>query len=143
VNPDGGTDHYFAAIDVAERDGAKLGVGYYSTGRVPHENQTPKNGFTTADPGVAKRLSDYVFASGRPRRAPFSFEVLSPRFPAPDGVQAGFNGDYSGISISRTNIAHVVWSDTRVRVHEAAINGANVDEDVYTDARRIGRGGRG
>jgi hypothetical protein len=141
VNPDSGTDHYFAAIDVAER-GPALGVGYFRTGRVPHENQSPKNGFTKSDPGVARRLSDYVLASGRPLSTPFAFDVLSPRFPAPDGNQEGFNGDYSGISISHGNVAHVVWSDTRVRVHEAAINGASVDEDVYTDARRIGRGGR-
>jgi hypothetical protein len=142
VNPDSGTDHYFAAIDVGERGRATLGVGYYRTGRVPHENQTPQGGFSKSDPGVAKRLSDYVLASGRPLATPFSFDVLAPKTPAPDGVQEGFNGDYSGISISHGNIAHVVWSDTRVHVQEAAINQVSVDEDVYTDARRIGRGGR-
>jgi hypothetical protein len=63
--------------------------------------------------------------------------VLTPKFPPPDGIQAGFNGDYSGITVDRNGIAHPIWSDTRNRVPNPDFNKATVDEDVFTAARPI------
>jgi hypothetical protein len=134
VNPDRGTDHYFSAIDILERHGhAKIGISYYRTGRVPHENQSPPNGFALGDPGVGQKMSDYVL-SGRSSRGhgSFAYRVLSPKFPAPDGIQAGFNGDYSGITITPDGDAHPVWSDTRNRVPNPNFNHVTTDEDVFT-----------
>jgi hypothetical protein len=134
VNPDRGTDHYFSAIDILERHGhTKIGISYYRTGRVPHENQPPPNGFALGDPGVGQKMSDYVL-SGRSSHGhgSFAFRVLSPKFPAPDGIQAGFNGDYSGITITPDGDAHPVWSDTRNRVPNPDFNHVTYDEDVFT-----------
>jgi hypothetical protein len=134
VNPDRGTDHYFSAIDVGEKHGTKVAISYYRTGRVPNENTPPPGGF---GPEVANQLSDYVLSGGRGLTTPYRFEVLSPKFPPPDGIQAGFNGDYSGIEVDRNDIAHPIWSDTRNRVPNPDFNKASVDEDVFTDARHI------
>jgi hypothetical protein len=65
--------------------------------------------------------------------------VLSPSFPPPDGIQAGFNGDYSGIEVDRFGIAHPIWSDTRNRVPDPGFDKVSVDEDVFTTARPIPR----
>lgn len=133
VNPDRGTDHYFSAVDVDERgNGSKIGISYHRTGRVPNESNTPKGGFGIGDPGVAQRLSDYVLAGGND--TPFNFQVLSPKFPAPDGIQAGFNGDYTQLTITPDGTAHPIWSDTRTRVPNPGFNSVSVDEDVYTDS---------
>jgi hypothetical protein len=52
--------------------------------------------------------------------------------PAPDGNQAGFNGDYSGLVVVGTE-GHPMWSDTRNKVPAPAGNqGATHDEDVFT-----------
>jgi hypothetical protein len=59
--------------------------------------------------------------------------VVSPVFPPPDGIQAGFNGDYSGLIINKGNEAHPIWSDTR-NVSPNPLNGVAHDEDVFTDA---------
>lgn len=134
VNPDRGTDHYFSAIDVGEKRGARVAVSYYRTGRVPGENTPPAGGF---GPDVANQMSDYVLSGGRGLATPYRFEVLSPKFPPPDGIQAGFNGDYSGIEVDRNDIAHPIWSDTRNRVPNPDFNKASVDEDVFTVARPI------
>jgi hypothetical protein len=55
-------------------------------------------------------------------------------FPPPDGIQAGFNGDYSGLTINKGNSAHPIWSDTRNADPFAPANGVVHDEDVFTDS---------
>jgi hypothetical protein len=137
VNADRGTDHYFSAIDIGEKHGTRVAVSYYRTGRVPGENTPPQGGF---GPSVATQLSDYGLSVGTDLNTPYSFEVLSPKFPPPDGIQAGFNGDYSGITVDRNDVAHPIWSDTRNRVPDPAFDKATVDEDVFTAARLISRG---
>jgi hypothetical protein len=140
VNPDSGTDHYFSAIDIAERgSSSQVAIGYYRTGRVPSENQPPPTGFLGDEPGVAQQPSDFVFSTGVKLETPFHVEVLSPEFPPPDGVQAGFNGDYTGLAVGPDNVAHPIWSDTRNAVVEPDFNGATVDEDVFTTARHLKR----
>jgi hypothetical protein len=134
VNPDRGTDHYFSAIDVGEKHGTKVAISYYRTGRVPGENTPPPGGF---GPDVANQMSDYVLSGGQSLATPYRFQVLSPKFPPPDGIQAGFNGDYSGIEVDRNDIAHPIWSDTRNRVPNPDFDKATVDEDVFTEARPI------
>jgi len=116
VNPDSGLDHYFAAIDLAA-SGAKdrVGVSYFRSQKAP---------------GVG--LSDYVLAGGTGLASPFEFAVLSPVFAPPDGIQAGFNGDYSGLVINRDEEAHPIWSDTRNSDPFAPANGVVHDEDVFT-----------
>lgn len=148
VNPvsggDATKDHYFAAVDVNEAVApAKVGVSYYRTDRVTGENTTPPTGFSpcpgsAAGPtpgapcqaGVGDTLSDYVLSGGT--SVPFAFVVLSPNFVPPDGAQRGFNGDYSGLTITPDGLAHPVWSDTR----NSALAGNAVvhDEDIFTDS---------
>lgn len=134
VNPDRGTDHYFSAIDIGEKGGTNVAISYYRTDRIRGENNTPPGGF---GPEVANKMSDYVLAGGSALDTPFGFSVLSPRFPPPDGIQAGFNGDYSGIAVDRNNVAHPIWSDTRNRVPNPAFNKVGVDEDVFTVSRPV------
>jgi hypothetical protein len=158
VNPDSGVDHYFPAVDQSPQRNDRLGVSYYRTERVPGENTTPKGGFapcgnngvvntgssTSCQPGVGARNSDYVLAGGSGGQTPFRFTVLSPVFPPPDGIQSGFNGDYSGITINTGEQAHPIWSDTR-SVNPYPANGVNHDEDVYSDTVSLptGRGATG
>ncbi len=139
VNPDSNLDHYFPAVDVAEGSGADhVGVSYYRTERVPNENTTPAGGFAAGThPGVQNRNSDYVLAGGRAANTPYSFKVISPVFPPPDGIQAGFNGDYSSLAINRGDEAHPIWSDTRNADPFSPNNGVVRDEDVFTDAVRL------
>jgi hypothetical protein len=134
VNPDRGTDHYFSAIDIGETARPKVAISYYRTDRVAGENNPPPGGF---DSSVANKMSDYVLSGGRGLNTPYHFTVLSPRFPPPDGLQAGFNGDYSGINVDTLGRAHPVWSDTRSRVPNPAFNKGTVDEDVFTVTRSI------
>jgi hypothetical protein len=61
-------------------------------------------------------------------------------FAPPDGEQAGFNGDYSGLTIPRGTQAHPVWSDTRNADPYTPANGVVHDEDVFSDAVRLPRG---
>lgn len=145
VNPDTELDHYFPAIDLAEVSGGdRVGVSYYRTGRVPNENTTPPGGFLTCnenqggDPaacnaGVGLADSDYVLAGGQNLETPYDFKVLSPVFPPPNGIQSGFNGDYSGLTINKGNDAHPSWSDTRNVDPFAPQNGVINDEDHFTD----------
>src|SRR5262249_21364004 len=68
--------------------------------------------YTPAQPGVQAEPSQYVLAAGRGLATPFVGRPVSPTFAPPAGIQAGFNGDYSGLVIvGRT--AHPIWSDTR------------------------------
>jgi hypothetical protein len=138
VNKDTGTDHYMSAIDVGEMPaGSHVGISYYRTDRVPNENNVPAGGFTTDDPGVGATLGDYVLAGGWNLGTPFAFSVLSPRFPAPDGIQGGFNGDYTGLVVIGGDNAHPIWSDTRVGIPEPHFDHGTVDEDVYTDQQNL------
>jgi hypothetical protein len=146
VNPDLGLDHYFPAIDLAELPTEdRVGDSYYRTERVPNENATPAAGFapcgpavvnlgasTTCQPGVGASNSDYVLAGGRSGQTPYDFKVVSPVFPPPDGIQSGFNGDYSGLTINTGTEAHPIWSDTR-NVNPFPENGVAHDEDIFTD----------
>lgn len=134
VNPDRGLDHYFAAVDQSPQQGDRVGVSYYRTERVPGENTTPApDSFAPGMPGVAEGNSDYVLAGGTSGATPYDFKVISPVFPPPDGIQAGFNGDYSGLVINRGGDAHPIWSDTRNVDPYAPSNGVVHDEDVFTD----------
>jgi hypothetical protein len=153
VNPDRGLDHYFPAIDLAERATEdRVGDSYYRTERVPNENATPAAGFapcgpavvnlgasTTCQPGVGAGNSDYVLAGGQSRQTPYDFTVVSPVFPPPDGIESGFNGDYSGLTITTGTEAHPIWSDTR-DVNPFPENGVAHDEDIFTDDTQLPSG---
>jgi hypothetical protein len=157
VNPDRGLDHYFADAEQAlanggneDENGDRVGASYYRTGRVPNENTGPAAGFapcnpaqggnpSACDPGVGAQMSDYVLAGGTGSETPYNFEVLSPRFGAPDGAQTGFNGDYSSLTINRGTEAHPVWSDTR-NANPFPDNGVTHDEDIFTDTVALPNG---
>jgi hypothetical protein len=64
--------------------------------------------------------------------------VVSPQFPPPDGIQSGFNGDYSGLTINRDTEAHPIWSDTR-NSNPFPENGVVHDEDVFTTMAELPR----
>jgi hypothetical protein len=147
VNPDRGLDHYFPASEkalTAHGSSDRVGVSYYRTERVPDENTTPGGGFLTCnanqggDPeacsaGTGLGKSDYVLAGGTDGNTPYDFKVISPVFAPPDGIQTGFNGDYSGLTINKGADAHPIWSDTRNVDPYAPANGVVHDEDVFTD----------
>jgi hypothetical protein len=147
VNPDTGKDHYFAAVAVVagqsdqgggdqraseSSQGDRVGDSYFSTDRVPNENPAPGvSGVFAPAPGngVQAEPSIYSLAGGRGLHTPYEAQRISPTFAPPDGAQAGFNGDYSGLVLVGTR-AHPIWSDTR----NAAPVGQGVthDEDVFT-----------
>lgn len=148
VNPDHGLDHYEAAVELAPQRGNgdddnddsprtpgrdRVGVSYYRTERVPNENTTPMGGFAPGQPGVEQGNSDYVLAGGTNLMVPYNFKVVSPVFPPPDGIQEGFNGDYSGLTINKGEEAHPIWSDTRNADPSTPANGVVNDEDIFTD----------
>ena len=153
VNPDRGLDHYFPATDQSPQRSDRNGASYYRTARVPNENDPAVGclfGLSPPDctpwtpgvqPGVGEEPSDYVLAGGRGDRTPYNFRVLSPVFAPPDGIQTGFNGDYSGLTVNRGVLAHPIWSDTR-NSNPFPLNGVVHDEDVFTDNVRL-PGGRG
>jgi hypothetical protein len=144
VNPDRGLDHYFPATDQSPQHGDRNGASYYRTARVPNENTGSP--FALGDPGVGEENSDYVLAGGTGDHTPYAFRVVSVVFPPPDGIQTGFNGDYSGLTINRGMSAHPIWSDTR-NVNPFPLNGVVHDEDVFTDTVGLpnghGHGGHG
>ena len=88
---------------------------------------------TCGPSGTATCNGDYDLAGGRDSETPYDFKVVSPTFPPPDGIQAGFNGDYSGLVIPKGTEAHPIWSDTRNTDPYAPQNGVLHDEDVFTD----------
>jgi len=134
VNPDKGLDHYFAAVEQSPDRNDRVGVSYYRTERVPNENTTPAAGFAPGvNPGVQDKNSDYVLAGGSGSQVPFAFKRISPSFRPPDGNQAGFNGDYSGLAINKGTEAHPIWSDTRNADPFSPANGVVHDEDIFTD----------
>lgn len=131
VNPDTALDHYEPAVDVVQGVSQDpVAVSYYRSGRVPGEN----SGQTQAlgQPGVQAEPSDYVVAGSQNFTAPFRFNVVSPVFAPPDGIQAGFNGDYSGLAIDQNGQAHPIWSDTRNTDPYNPGNGVLHDEDVFS-----------
>jgi hypothetical protein len=151
VNPDTGLDHYFPAVDQSPTRDDRVGVSYFRSQRVAGEadggvfapcdsgGATPAGADSCA--GVAAGDSDYVLAGGRADQTPYAFRVLSPVFPPPDGTQAGFNGDYSGLTIPRGIEAHPVWSDTRNADPYTPANDVANDEDVFSDGVGLPRGG--
>jgi hypothetical protein len=124
VNPDTGLDHYMPAVDVSN-DGKKelVAVSYYRSETGP----------------LGGGMSDYVLAGGQWGSSPFDFKVVSPSFPPPDGIQAGFNGDYSGLVVVKKD-AHPIWSDTRNVDPFTPANGVVTDEDIFTDSLGIPSG---
>jgi hypothetical protein len=140
VNPDTGLDHYMPAVDQSPSKGDRIGVSYYRSERVPGENATPEGGFAPGMPGVQEGDSDYVLAGGIGGNTPYDFDVVSPVFPPPDGIQAGFNGDYSGLTIPRGVQAHPIWSDTRNADPFSPANGVVHDEDIFTDKVNLPHG---
>jgi len=148
VNPDTGKDHYFAAVAVVTSqsgeggdnqsgesgNGDRVGVSYYRTDRVPNENPAPGvSGVFAPAPGngVQAEPSDYSLAGGRGLNTSYDAERISPIFAPPDGIQRGFNGDYSGLAMVGTK-AHPIWSDTRNAA--PAGQGVTHDEDIFTDS---------
>jgi hypothetical protein len=117
-------------------------VSYFRTERVAGENAEPPFAFTfgqaatqTCGPnGNGTCNGDYVLAGGTDSQTPYDFKVISPTFGPPDGAQAGFNGDYSGLAIPKGTEAHPIWSDTRNVDPYAPQNGVVHDEDVFTDS---------
>lgn len=138
VDKDANNDHYFGAIDVAEVGNlSQIGISYYRTHQVPNENRTPNGGFAPGDPGVGQEPSDYRLAGGNDLSASsYRTVVVSPVFPPPDGVQTGFLGDYSGLTINLGTQAHPFWSDTRNRNTDPN-NFVSRDEDVFTTTRQL------
>jgi hypothetical protein len=159
VNPDHSKDHYMPAIGIVasgnredESNGADhVAVSYYRTDRVPNENGTPAcptaTGlvcFAPGQPGVMAENSDYDLSGGNRLDTPYAAQRISPIFPPPDGNQAGFNGDYSGLTVVG-NIAHPIWSDTRNTVPQVFASqppgqGTVHDEDIFTTARPVPSG---
>ncbi|HZU20566.1 MAG TPA: hypothetical protein VE982_05065 [Gaiellaceae bacterium] len=82
-------------------------------------------------PGDKKRHDKRIGSEALP--TPFAYQVISPVFPPPDGIQSGFNGDYSGLTINTGTEAHPIWSDTR-NADPYPANGVAHDEDVFSDA---------
>lgn len=146
VNPVDGKDHYFPAIGVARGEESdsesgsndRIGVSYYRTDRVPGENTTAL--FTPAPGnGVQAEPSDYSLAGGSGLHTPYAAVKVSPTFAPPDGIQKGFNGDYSGLVLVGTT-AHPIWSDTRNSA--PAGQGVQHDEDVFTASVPLPDGSR-
>lgn len=147
VNPDQNKDHYFAAIDVVssggrgEEESDHVAVSYYRTDRVPNENAAQV--FAPGQPGVQAEMSDYTLSGGSGLDTSYAAVRVSPSFAPPDGIQAGFNGDYSGLAVAG-DIAHPIWSDTRNAVpaqfNLPSSQGVTHDEDVFTTARPVPSG---
>lgn len=151
VNPDSNRDHYMPAVDVGSNH--RVAISYYRTERVPNENSPPTHAsgcftnptvsgtcFLPGDPGVGAEPSNYFISGGRELATPFRDRRLSPAFAPPDGNQAGFNGDYSGLAVSG-DTAHPIWSDTRnVAIVTSPSQGVVHDEDLFTDRVAIPSG---
>ena len=85
-------------------------------------------------------MGDYILSGGPNSSVPFDFKVIAPPFSPPDGIQAGFNGDYSSLVITKGNLAHPIWSDTRNVDPFAPGNGVTHDEDIFTDSTGLPNG---
>lgn len=122
-------DDYMPSIGVSPVS-HDLAIGYYTTPRVLNENKHSAV-FKPGMPGVQKRSSRYLFAVSPGGASSFTSTAISPSFVPPNGIQTGFNGDYTGVTITG-NIAHPIWSDTRnsYKIGSKTFN----DEDVFTKA---------
>jgi hypothetical protein len=148
VNPTTGFDHYMPAVDVGS--GNLVAASYYQSQRVANENTTPAGGFApcrsssppgTCEADVQTKSSSYWLAGSQQSTpkvvVPFVATQISPSFPPPDGAQAGFNGDYSGLAVTDTT-AHPVWSDTRnAAASTSPSQGVTHDEDIFTTSMAI------
>jgi hypothetical protein len=126
-------DHYMPAIDLTAS--GRVAVSYYRTPNVPNEgfDYNLRHVFTKSDPGVKRMNSDIHLAGGSELLTPYRTVKVSPDFPPPDGVQEGFNGDYSGLVVVGET-AHPIWSDTRNAALTTDGQGVIHDEDIWTDA---------
>jgi hypothetical protein len=129
--------------------GDHVAVSYYRTCQVANETE-PAACALGAQPqfcvvftpglqaGVQAEPSDYSLAGGTGRATPYGARPVSPVFQPPDGLQAGFMGDYSDITVLG-EVAHPIWSDPRVAIPAAfqADQGGTRDQDVYITAARI------
>ena len=131
VNGDRGFDHYMPAIDAVAGRADRVGISYYRTPVVPNEGT--QSVFAPGQPGVQAEPSQVFLSGGRSQRTPFAARSISPMFAPPQGNQAGFNGDYSGLAIVGET-AHPVWSDTRNTAPAGQVATTPApDEDVFTD----------
>jgi len=108
---------------------------------VPNQNQTPPGGaFAPGQPGVQAEPSDFTLSGGHGRATPYAARPVSPIFPPPDGNQAGFMGDYTGITVIG-EVAAPIWSDNRVVIPKAfqADQDAVHDQDIYLTLARVPR----
>jgi len=86
---------------------------------------------------VQAEPSAYFLAGGTGLRTPFAHEQISPTFPPPAGIQAGFNGDYSGL-VMVGDRAHPIWSDTRNVAPAGQVAATPApDEDIFTDSLEL------
>ncbi len=127
-----GFDQYMAAVAVSPSN-HDIALSFYVTRRVPNE-YGHHGTFRSGQPGVEKEESGYLLAVGKGLRDAFSVSSLAPSFPPPDGIQAGFNGDYSDLVVVG-DAAHPIWSDTRNAFK--ASTGTFHDEDVFTTTRKL------
>jgi hypothetical protein len=132
VNPSKALDHYMPDVGVSTKGGpgSNVAVSYY---RSP-EPQTPAQ--------IGTIGQEYFLSGGIRLETPFEQVQVAPMTPAPDGIQAGFNGDYSGLVVVG-KVAHPIWSDTRDAVPgSVGPQGVMHDEDIFTIAVHV-PGGQG
>ncbi len=128
ANPDKNREHYFPAIDLADRSNDKnspsqVVISYYRSPKVTSPSQIGTLG------------QEYFVASGLRLKTPYNDTRAAPMTVAPDGIQAGFNGDYTGLVVIEGD-AFPIWSDTRNKVPTpAGAQGVTHDEDVFV--RRV------
>jgi hypothetical protein len=112
-------------------DGSRLWVGYYDR----HYGNCEMTGCNDITAAQIRNP-----ASNNPR---FSYtrvttDSMPNLTPANNPVQAGFLGDYMGLTTDRHGDAHIVWADTR------PIRGTAPEEDVYyAEVHRDNGGGHG
>lgn len=126
VNPSRHLDHYEPAVDVTNR---KIANGVSNVAVSYYRSRQPT---TSAQIGTLGQ--DYALAGGKGLTTPYQEVQVAPLTPSPDGIQAGFNGDYSGLVVVGTE-AYPIWSDTRNKVPPRVgviAQGVTHDEDVFT-----------
>jgi len=123
----GSVDSYMPSIGVSAANN-RLFVGYYSSARVPGENKHTGL-FKSGSGGAATEMTKYYLATAASILGPWSATAVSPSFEPPNGAQAGYNGDYTGMAVSGTT-AYPIWSDTRNTFVSGGL--ALTDEDVFT-----------
>jgi len=131
VGPESG-DSYMPSVGVSPEN-HDLVVGFYRSVRVPNENRHTGL-FKPGAGGVQTENTRYYLAVSTHGTDPFSISAVSPWFGPPDGEQAGFNGDYSSMTVVG-KVAHPIWSDTR-NVFKTS-GGTFDDEDVFTKAKML------